>query len=394
MIPVVAECDDSFLNDCRRMQVTSGGRAGGVRRGPRLPRRRPAADGGRGRVRAPACRAWGSRAASAPSSRVTPDGPHRRRAADDQLRAARPADRRRRTRRPAASARPPEPSRPARRLLHRRRRHRRAGRRRRPAPGWPGGSGWGWPAPARPPTTAAARSSWRPARPPGPTATGHPRPASDSPAGPSTRCSRPSSTPPRRRCSTRCCRRPPRSVATATPARASTADVVATAAGVARCLTVAPAQPRRGPDPDGGRRRARRDAVPPRHRPSRSRACWRRCPTARTTSPRRTPRATAQLRDEHEYAVCRVDLRGTGSSGGRRDRRVPTRRADGPRRGHRLAGRPGLVRRQRRHVRHVVLRLQRAPDRLRAAAGAEGDLRDLRQRRPVERRRALARRPR
>ena len=53
-----------------------------------------------------------------------------------------------------------------------------------------------------------------------------------------------------------------------------------------------------------------------RTRPSRSRACSRRCRTARTTSPRRTPRATASLRDEHEYAVCRVDLRGTGSSAG------------------------------------------------------------------------------
>ena len=50
------------------------------------------------------------------------------------------------------------------------------------------------------------------------------------------------------------------------------------------------------------------------------------------------------------------------------------------------------MRRQRRHVRHVVLRLQLAADRVRAAAGAQGGLRDLRQRRPLDRRRALARR--
>ena len=50
------------------------------------------------------------------------------------------------------------------------------------------------------------------------------------------------------------------------------------------------------------------------------------------------------------------------------------------------------MRRRRRHVRHVVLRLQLPADRLRATAGAEGDLRDLRHRRPLDRRRALARR--
>ena len=57
-----------------------------------------------------------------------------------------------------------------------------------------------------------------------------------------------------------------------------------------------------------------------------------------------------------------------------------------------MAGPAGVVQRQRRHVRHVVLRLQLAAAGLRAAAGAEGDLRDLRDRRPLDRRRALARR--
>ena len=46
----------------------------------------------------------------------------------------------------------------------------------------------------------------------------------------------------------------------------------------------------------------------------RSRPCWRRCPTARTTSPRRTGRRTP-VRDDG-FAVLRLDLRGTGSSGG------------------------------------------------------------------------------
>ena len=50
------------------------------------------------------------------------------------------------------------------------------------------------------------------------------------------------------------------------------------------------------------------------------------------------------------------------------------------------------MRRPGRHVRHVVLRLQLPPDRLRAPAGPQGDLRDLRHRRPLDRRRALARR--
>ena len=77
--------------------------------------------------------------------------------------------------------------------------------------------------------------------------------------------------------------------------------------------------------------------------------------------------------------------------GGRRHRRVPARGAARPGRRDRLARRPGVVRRQRRHVRHVVLRVQLAADRLRAPAGAQGDLRDLRHRRPLHRRRALRR---
>ena len=52
--------------------------------------------------------------------------PHRRGAADDELRDARAADRRRRAGRPAAARRPRDRTRRAGRLVHRRRRHRRA----------------------------------------------------------------------------------------------------------------------------------------------------------------------------------------------------------------------------------------------------------------------------
>ena len=75
---------------------------------------------------------------------------------------------------------------------------------------------------------------------------------------------------------------------------------------------------------------------------------------------------------------------------GRRARRVPGGGAARPARRLRLARCPGVVRRPDRHVGHVVLRLQLPADRVRATAGAEGDLRDLRHRRSVDRRRALA----
>ena len=51
IIPVVAECDDSFLNDARRMQVTRddvGRRAG--RRAVGRPRRGPATAPGEGAI--------------------------------------------------------------------------------------------------------------------------------------------------------------------------------------------------------------------------------------------------------------------------------------------------------------------------------------------------------
>ena len=149
------------------------------------------------------------------------------------------------------------------------------------APGWPGGSGSAWPAPARSPTTAAARSSWASAPGCGSTAT----------AGPTAR----------------------RLVAGRALDPLFAAVVEAAEEAVLNSMFTAPddRRPRRqhqrvaalparcsrscehagrdghaagGPHPGRGRRRARRDAVPPRPgTPGRSRACSRRCPTARTT---------------------------------------------------------------------------------------------------------------
>ena len=161
-IPVVAECDDSFLNDCRRMQVDRRRRPGGARRGAGLARL--------GRRRRPRARS------ASGTGHVVPglQGRHRHRvagdrrsghtvggAADDQLRRrASELRRRRRPGRAAARRRPPPGPHDARRLVHRRRRHRRARSTAPAARGWPAGSGSAWPAPGRSPTTAAARSSW------------------------------------------------------------------------------------------------------------------------------------------------------------------------------------------------------------------------------------------
>ena len=135
----------------------------------------------------------------------------------------------------------------------------------------------------------------------------------------------------------------------------------------------------------------RRSTCPTRRR-VRSRACSRRCPTARTTSPRRTPPATSVLRDRTGTPCAGSTCAAPGRRRATPLDEYPPDGAARPGRGDRLAGRAGVVRRQRRHVRHVVLRLQLPPDRLRAAPGAQGDLRDLRHRRPLDRRRALARR--
>ena len=82
----------------------------------------------------------------------------------------------------------------------------------------------------------------------------------------------------------------------------------------------------------------------------------RRCRTARTTSPRRMPRSTSGSR-EGGFAVCRLDIRGTGSSEGIADDEY-TRRSNEISRGDRLARDARLVERPRRHVRHLVVGLQ------------------------------------
>ena len=122
--------------------------------------------------------------------------------------------------------------------------------------------------------------------------------------------------------------------------------------------------------------------------------CSRPSPTARTTSPHRGYREEYErLAAEFGYAVCRLDIRGTGLLGGARDRRVHA-----PRSSTDLAeviawlASLELVQRQRRDVRDVVVGVQLAPGRDAPAAGAEGDLLDLRVRRPVRRRRPLLRR--
>ena len=144
--------------------------------------------------------------------------------------------------------------------------------------------------------------------------------------------------------------------------------------------------------PMRGRGRAGRHALPPRRRPRAAAV-----PAGGAALPQGRPDVV--VRRELPAAARRVRVRRVP---GRRPRhrlvvrrphgRVPGGRAVRPGRGDRVAGRPGLVRRQRRHVGHVVLRLQLAADRRRAAAGAQGGLRDLLERRPVDRRRALARR--
>ena len=77
---------------------------------------------------------------------------------------------------------------------------------------------------------------------------------------------------------------------------------------------------------------------------------------------------------------------------GRRDRRVPARRAHRHGHGDRLARDPAVVARHRGDVRVLVLGVQQHPDRDGSPARAESDHPDLRERRPLRRRRALPRR--
>ena len=72
-----------------------------------------------------------------------------------------------------------------------------------------------------------------------------------------------------------------------------------------------------------GRRRARGDALPARRGDGPQPCLLEALPYRKDDLTSSYAGATVRLRDEHGYAVCRLDLRGTGSSDGRRDRRVP-----------------------------------------------------------------------
>ena len=105
IIPIVAECDDSFLSDARRMQVSAadvtggaGGRPGGGRGGAAA-----GAGGGRGRRRH-RDELPGFKGGIGTASRVVAVRAHRRRAGADEFRRSAAPDRRRRPGRPAAAA--------------------------------------------------------------------------------------------------------------------------------------------------------------------------------------------------------------------------------------------------------------------------------------------------
>ena len=128
-----------------------------------------------------------------------------------------------------------------------------------------------------------------------------------------------------------------------------------------------------GPHPDGGRRRAGRDALPARRRPSPQPCLLEALPYRKDDLTSSYAEGYRSLRDEHGYAVCRVDLRGTGSSAGDATDEYPlVERTDLCTVIAWLAeqewcdGNVGMFG-------HVVLRLQLAADRRGAAAGAQGD---------------------
>ena len=171
VIPVVGECDDSFLNDCRRMQVTPDDVRASWRRGAGLPRRGGAARRGCGRRRDRdvVLRLQGRDRHRVPGRRR----PHRRGAAADELRRPRGVHRRRRPGRPAARPRrrPDRTLPPGRASASSSPTPRSTAR---AAPGSRAGSASASPAPARWRTTAAARSSSASAPGCGSTATARP----------------------------------------------------------------------------------------------------------------------------------------------------------------------------------------------------------------------------
>ena len=193
------------------------------------------------------------------------------------------------------------------------------------ASGWPAGSASAWPAPARWPTTAAARSSWPRAPPRAPTATA------------------PSST-------------PGRGSAAARLDDLFAAVVDAAEESVLNSLLMSPTTVGRDGNTSEGSTPSRRApagrGAPCRALSGRSASRWRtasswrrRCSSPTPTTPQpcllealpyRKDDLTSsyaesyrRLRDEFGYAVCRVDLRGTGSSGGdATDEYPPVERTD------------------------------------------------------------------
>ena len=92
------------------------------------------------------------------------------------------------------------------------------------------------------------------------------------------------------------------------------------------------------------------------------------------------------------YAYCRVDVRGTGSSGGRRPRRVHRRRDARRLRRRRVGRRRALVERRGRDVGHQLRRVHGDPGRQAPAAPPPGDRAVHGHGRPLRRRRPLPRR--
>ena len=186
-------------------------------------------------------------------------------------------------------------------------------------------------------------------------------------------CSRPWSRPARRRCSNSMFASPTvvgqggQHLARHTGRRGARAAAPARPDRAVNAPGRRPALPR-GPDPDGRRRRAGGNALPPATGVAApSRASSRRCPTARTTSRRRTARTTSgcatSTRTPSAASTCAAPARPAAT------RPTSTRPASSGTCAAVIAwlAEPGLVRRQHRHVRHVVLRLQLAADGVRAA---------------------------
>ena len=345
VIPVVAECDDSFLNDCRRMQVTHDD----------VRTAYAAALASRGGDAAPALGAVGAGAGMTclgfkggigSSSRVTPEGhtvavlllTNFGERAQLTVSGVRMGDLL-----PPSAPAPSVPRAPASASSSPTRRSTAPG-----APGWHVGSAWGWPAPARSRATAAARSSWLPPPAAGSTGTAPRTVHPCSQAGGSTRCSSPWSTPPRRPCSTPCSAPRPSSAMTATPARPCRRRRWSRSCASAGSSTVA--EPTTGSERevrirvrDGVELAATLFLPDPAYGPQ---------PCLLEALPYRKDDLTAsyadsyrRLRDEHLYAVCRLDLRGTGSSSGDATDEYPAAEQARPRRGDRLARRPDLVHR-------------------------------------------------